>query len=85
MPNTVAMIAGAPHADTAKILIDYLVSKEAEEELMRLGFSQVSTRQIANGGSCLEQTAIRRMKVDFPAVYRQLSSVKQELAEIFVK
>ena len=85
VPNTVALIAGAPHADTAKVLIDYLVSKESEEELMRLGFNQVSTRQIANTGSCLEQTEIRRMKVDFPAVYRQLSSVKQELAEIFVK
>ena len=85
VPNTVALIASAPHPDTAKVLIDYLVSKESEEELMRLGFSQVSTRQIANSGSCLEQTAIHRMKVDFPAVYRQLSSVKQELAEIFVK
>ena len=85
VPNTVAMIAGAPHPDTAKVLIDYLVSKESEEQLMRLGFSQVSTRQITNAGSCLEQTAIHGMKVDFPAVYSQLSSVKQELAEIFVR
>lgn len=85
VPNTVAMIAGAPHPDTAKVLIDYLLSKETEAELMKLGFSQVSTRDIANTGYCLEQKEIRRMKVDFPAVYRQLAAVKQELAQIFVR
>ena len=85
VPNTAAMIAGAPHPDTAKALIDYLLSKATEEELVKAGFSQVSTRQIANTGSCLEQGEILRMKVDFPAVYSQQAKVKQELGEIFVK
>lgn len=85
VPNTVAMIAGAPHPDTAKVLIDYLLSKENEEELMKIGFNQVSTRNIGNSGSCLEQKEIQRMKVDFPSVYRQLAAVKQELAEVFVR
>lgn len=85
VPNTVALLAGAPHEESGKMLIDYLLSPEVEEELMRMGFSQVASRKVAAGGADNEAGAVRRMQADFPAVYRQLTAAKKELAEIFVK
>lgn len=85
VPNTVALIAGAPHGDTAKLLIDYLLSKEVEEKLIKSGFTQVSTRGLVVPGNCSGETGIRMMKIDFAEVYRQLPRIKQELTEIFVK
>ncbi|RNC29298.1 MAG: Fe(3+)-binding periplasmic protein [Candidatus Dichloromethanomonas elyunquensis] len=84
-PNTVALISGAPHADTAKKLMDYLASKEVEEELMKIGFSQVSTRSLSTSISLFPQGQIQRMKVDFPSVYSQQENVKKDLTEIFVR
>jgi len=85
VPNTVALVAGAPHVETGKLLIDYLLSKEVEEELLRTGCIQISTRGITDSGSYIDHRQIKKLQTDFAAIYSQLSLVKQELTEIFIK
>lgn len=85
VPNTVVMIANAPHPDAAKRLIDYLLSKEVEQELIKTGFSQVPSRKLDVSANGLDKGEIRRMKVDFASVYQYLAVAKQELAVIFVR
>jgi len=41
VPNAVVLIAGAPHPDTARKLIDYLLSKEVEAKLARSDAAQI--------------------------------------------
>ena len=41
VPNAVVLIAGAPHAELAKRLIDYLLSKETEAKLARSDAAQI--------------------------------------------
>lgn len=48
IPNTVALIAGAPHPEEARILIDYLLSREVEQKLAHSGFAQVPLRDYVN-------------------------------------
>ena len=85
IPNTVAMIAGAPHLDTAKILVDYLVSAEVEQVMLKNGASQLSARGGAGDSACLNQPMINRMKTDYESIYQQLRITKKEMADIFVR
>lgn len=48
IPNTVALIAGAPHPEEAKILIDYLLSREVEQKMAHSGFAQIPLRNDVN-------------------------------------
>jgi len=41
IPNTVALVAGCPHPDEGKRLIDYLLSREVEQRLARGAGAQV--------------------------------------------
>ena len=41
VPNAVVLIAGAPHAELGKKLIDYLLSKETEAKLARSDAAQI--------------------------------------------
>jgi iron(III) transport system substrate-binding protein len=41
VPNAVVLIAGAPHPDTARKLIDYLLSKDVEAKLARSDAAQI--------------------------------------------
>ena len=85
IPNTVALINQAPHPATGKQLVDYLLSLETEQELLKNGAIQVSTRQPSPPEAGLGNQAVKRMAVSFPAIYQQMSAVKKELAEIFVR
>jgi iron(III) transport system substrate-binding protein len=50
MPTTVALVAGSTHAETAKKLIDFLLSRQTETKLMELNFAKWSVRDPQNKG-----------------------------------
>jgi iron(III) transport system substrate-binding protein len=45
IPNSVAIVAGAPHLEDAKVLVDYLLSREVEEALARSRSAQIPMRK----------------------------------------
>ena len=49
MPNMVSLIAGAPHLDAGKKLIDYLLSPEVERELARSEAVQIPLHEGVEG------------------------------------
>ncbi|MCX7779902.1 MAG: extracellular solute-binding protein [Negativicutes bacterium] len=85
VPNTAALIAGAPNPEAAKKLLDYLASKQVEQALVKSGFSHVSSRPGMDESDCMKSANIKRMKVDYQAVYNQLKSTKKEMSELYVR
>jgi len=85
IPNTVALIAGAPHPENAKIFIDYLLSPETENTLLESGWSHISLRKVDAGPSCIETKNIQGMEIGLTEIYHQFTLVKHELTEIFVR
>lgn len=66
IPNTVALIKGAPHPETAKALIDYILSREVEEKLASSRSEQIPVRDgIAGGANVPPLSQIVQMKVDW--------------------
>jgi iron(III) transport system substrate-binding protein len=49
VPNAVVLIAGAPHAELGKKLIDYLLSKETEAKLARSDAAQIPLHSDVEG------------------------------------
>jgi ABC-type Fe3+ transport system substrate-binding protein len=41
IPNTVAVVKGAPHAEAARMVVDYLLSAEVEKKLAEMPGAQV--------------------------------------------
>ena len=85
IPNTVALIKGAPNPDQAQQLIDYLLSEEVEQKLLEIGWSQLPVREIEMELSCFEADNVRLMEVDFQDTYQQLEMVKAEMADLFIR
>jgi len=73
IPTTVGLIAGAPHPDAAKKLIDYLLSSEVEAKLMRANFA---------GWSVREQGGPTAMKVDYGRVAEMMPQVVRTATNI---
>ena len=57
MPTTVAMVKGTQHTDSAKKLIDFLLSKQTEQRLIDMKFARWSVRAGPNN--------IRAIRVDY--------------------
>lgn len=85
IPNTIGLIAGSPNSAEGKELIDYLLSKETEEAMIRSGWSHIALRKVEVEQTCLEDVSIQGMNVSLSDVYDQLEKVQSELAEIFLR
>lgn len=69
MPNTVALIAGAPHPDAGRRLIDYLLSREVESRLAFSESMQIPVRPgVAKPGHVPDYDAVRAMDVSYRAI-----------------
>lgn len=69
IPNTVALVAGAPHAEAGRRLIDFLLSEEVEGLLARSGSAQVPLRPgVPRPPQVLDSAALRVAEVDWVAV-----------------
>ena len=84
VPNTVALVKGAPHSAEARALIDYLLSEETSRDLMASGWLQLLLRPIDAQGDCALADDVRVMDVGLEEIAAQIGRVKREMAEVFV-
>jgi iron(III) transport system substrate-binding protein len=70
MPTTVALVKGAPHAELAQKLIDFLASEKTEKMLMDMHFARWSVRGGAN--------TIKAMPVDYQLAARMYPRAQRE-------
>ena len=85
IPNTVALVAGGPNPTEGKILIDYLLSQETENDLMNNGWIQIPLRPDTTERGCLNVTGIRGMNVSMTSVAGERELSARELADIFIR
>jgi len=84
LPNTVALIAGAPHPEAAKQLIDYLLSPEVEAALARSRARQIPLqRGVAAPAGLPALKNLRLMKVDFARAAEAQAAAQKYLGEKF--
>lgn len=74
VPCTVALVAGAPHSEAAKRLMDYLLSPEVDESLVGAKFAWCSTRAASGHG--------RFMTVDYAAVAQTMPAAIRSATSI---
>ena len=85
IPNSVAKIKNGPNPQEAQQLIDYLVSRETEKELLDIGWIDLTVRPLEEGEGRLGDMEIREMEVGFDEIFNHLERAKEELTEIFVR
>ncbi len=82
VPNTVMLIRGAPHPQTAKKLIDYLLSKKVEEKLAFAECAQIPLHEgvpMPKGLKPIEK--IKTMRVDYGKVAEKLVEIQPWLKQ----
>ena len=79
IPCTVALVAGAKHAEDAKKLVDYLLSAEVEKRLVSAKFARYSVREEGGGGE-----KVKRMDVDYAEVAKNLRRAASSAHAILV-
>lgn len=85
IPNTVALVAGAPNPEAGRALIDFLLSPEVEKMMLASGWCHVPSRLSAAEPLCFKDSAIRGMDLTLQEIYQQLPRVQQEMREMFVR
>lgn len=86
IPNTVAMINGAPHCEEAKCLIDFLLSPEVEAKLARSASRQMPVRvAVAPPADMPSLQDIRGMAVHPRDVAKQMPASSAWLKEVFLR
>jgi iron(III) transport system substrate-binding protein len=83
IPNGIALIAGAPHPQTGRRLIDYLVSAEVEEKLHASDSRNVPVR--ASLRQRLKAEAPGEAAVDYAAAAAQLDLSDQLVRDILLE
>lgn len=83
MPNTVSLIAGAPHPETAKRLIDYLLSPDTEKRLAEMDCVQMPLHPgVPTPPQVKPVAAIRAMDVDYTRAAARIHGVDRVLQGI---
>lgn len=85
LPTTVALIRNCPHQDNGIKLIDYLLSKEVEDEILKSGFCQFSLRPGENEASPAVDSNMKKMDVSFDKIYAELPTSNNDMKAIFAK
>ena len=84
IPNTVAMIKDCPHPEEARVLIDYLVSDEAQTLLAQSPAAQVPIdSEVRFDKSAFKDAAIKVMTIDYEKVADELEGLRPILKDIF--
>jgi len=87
IPNTVALIANAPHPENGQALVDYLLSPEAEALMVKLGWIQFPARPLPQGlaPACFAGVSLRGMSPGLEEIYQYLAAAQADMQEIFVR
>ncbi len=82
MPNAVAMIRNCPHPETAKKMIDFLLSEKAEEMLAKAVCRQIPLHPgLALPEGMPDISKLKTMDVDYAAVARKIEEILPYLKE----
>jgi iron(III) transport system substrate-binding protein len=80
VPNAAVQIAGSPHQDAGKKLIDYLLSKETERKLAFSDAAQIPLHpSVATPPQLQPIDAIKIMRVDYAAIATKLQAIQSFL------
>ena len=86
IPNTVSLIAGAPHAEAGKKLIDYLLSAGVEERLAAMDSAQIPLRPgVKTPAHVLPLSAIKTMQLDYDRLADKLDEAMKFAQETFAR
>lgn len=77
VPNAAVLIAGAPHPDLGKKLIDYLLSKETERKLAASDAAQIPLHAgVKTPPELRPIESIKTMNVDYAAIAAKLQAIQ---------
>jgi iron(III) transport system substrate-binding protein len=85
IPNTVAVVAGAPHLTEARLLVDYLLRAQTEQDLVQSGWSHMPLHPGVQPTGCFAGSKIMDLRISLSNIYSQLQVVQKDLAEIFMQ
>ncbi|MCK4429305.1 MAG: extracellular solute-binding protein [Candidatus Aenigmarchaeota archaeon] len=85
IPNSVAMINGAPHRENAEKLIDYLLSKEVEKKLAQTKAIQMPTRDVETPANVPKLSGLKGMEVNDYQIFEKLGVSREFTQNIFMK
>lgn len=86
LPNTLAIVKGAPHRAEAEELVNYLLSAEVEQRLAVGPSAQIPLSNLSKPNSRVKgPSQVRAMKVDFAAASTAFDRARQVVEERFLK
>lgn len=85
IPNTVAVIAGAPHLAEARLLVDYLLRPQTEQDLAQSGWSHIPLHPGVQPTGCYPNGGVKDMGISLRDIYSQLEVVRKDLSELFMQ
>jgi len=86
LPNTVAIIKGAPHSQQARRLVDFLLSPEVEKRLAEGRSAQIPLNPDVQAKLPIQRpTQVRAMTVDFTKAAAQWDQVQAFLRELYAR
>jgi len=86
VPNTIGILAQAPHAEAARRFVDWVLRPEVEEELARSRSAQIPVRAtVARPAYVVGPDAFRALPVDLAAVGKSIRARTSEFQELFLK
>ena len=84
IPNTVAILADAPHPEAARELVDFILSTEVEQALAESASAQIPVRADVPRPAHVESAAdFKVMAVDFVRVGSHITARQQRFNEMF--
>jgi iron(III) transport system substrate-binding protein len=85
IPNTVAILAAAPHPQAARRLVDFILSRQVEARLAASESAQIPVRaEVARPEHVRSAAELTVLPVDWVEVGRQIESRLAELSELFL-
>lgn len=86
IPNTVALIKGAPHPEAGKRLVEYLASGDVEASLAKSKAAQMPLRKNVKAHSeQFDFTAIKKMEVDWNKVAEKAEESAEFVRTVFLR
>ncbi|MEW6072238.1 MAG: extracellular solute-binding protein [Planctomycetota bacterium] len=85
IPNTVSILAGAPHPAAARRFVDWILREDVEAELARSRAAQIPVRAaVPRPAHVIGGEALRFMAVDYAEVGEHLVERQEVLKELFL-
>lgn len=86
VPNTIGILARAPHPEAARRFVDWVLRPEVEEELARSRSAQIPVRDsVPRPAHVIAPGAFKAMRVDYAAVGRTIRARAAEFQELFLE